>query len=683
MLGPADEAGRAAKNAAALAAVWERFRDGTLAKVAAIEEATIALLEGRLSPEQRQLAEREAHKLAGSCGTFGFPYSSQLAREIETRLGSEAPPASDAVLISEKLMAMRQDLAGQPQPVFSAGGSVDREASQTLLLLAVDPVLTDRITAEAEARGIRCVVADSVEMANALVPTERVTAVLLRLDGAAADEDLLDFIKHYQSAKPPIPTVVLTTAPDFVFRLEIARHGAVRLLEGLLTPREIIDTLMGVLHPGHAVSAKALLIDHDPAVFRALESLLEPRGVEVVALDDPRRFWSVLHAVRPDLLIIEPDLPHIDGADLCRVVRNAREWCELPIIFLATRTDAASVEAAFTAGCDDYVAKALMGAALLPRLENRLDRIRLHRSRAGKDAVTGLYDRARSMDLIGRMLRLAQRKADPYCLAIVEVSGFDALNERHEYEAVGNVMRALARLLTQSFRAEDVIGRWTPGAADFTIGMYASNKAQAAAKISQLVDGWSHNQFSMSEDERSRLTLMAGVAEYPGDGETVEMLRQSASSALAQAKVDGGSAVRQAGEQLPGSTSLVVDVAIVDDDEALVGLLRHSLESRRLTVATFPDGESAVEAMTGETPRVRAAVILLDVDLPALNGLQALRRLSKSGLTRTSRVLMLTARSGEEDVLTALDLGAIDHISKPFSVPVLVRKVEAALRQRQ
>jgi len=76
-------------------------------------------------------------------------------------------------------------------------------------------------------------------------------------------------------------------------------------------------------------------------------------------------------------------------------------------------------------------------------------------------------------------------------------------------------------------------------------------------------------------------------------------------------------------------------------------------------------------------------VILLDVDLPGLNGLDVLRRLKGVEMTRVSSVVMLTARTGERDVLTALELGAIDHIAKPFSVPVLMHKVRTLLKQSQ
>ena len=124
-------------------------------------------------------------------------------------------------------------------------------------------------------------------------------------------------------------------------------------------------------------------------------------------------------------------------------------------------------------------------------------------------------------------------------------------------------------------------------------------------------------------------------------------------------------------------------VAIVDDDTALVALLQHAMETRSLRVATYADGETAAAALTGASPEIHASVILLGVDIPALNGLDVLRRLKAGEITSKSSVVMLTSRTGERDVLTALELGALDHIAKPFSVPVLMHKVRTVLKQGQ
>ncbi|HEX2081137.1 MAG TPA: Hpt domain-containing protein, partial [Longimicrobium sp.] len=92
---------------AAVNTVWLKYRDQVLARVDALEGAAMAVLEGRLDREARREAEREAHKLAGSAGTFGFGEASRLAREAETLLAGPTPPGqADALRLADLAVAL-------------------------------------------------------------------------------------------------------------------------------------------------------------------------------------------------------------------------------------------------------------------------------------------------------------------------------------------------------------------------------------------------------------------------------------------------------------------------------------------------------------------------------------------------------------------------------------------------
>jgi DNA-binding response OmpR family regulator/HPt (histidine-containing phosphotransfer) domain-containing protein len=125
-----------------------------------------------------------------------------------------------------------------------------------------------------------------------------------------------------------------------------------------------------------------------------------------------------------------------------------------------------------------------------------------------------------------------------------------------------------------------------------------------------------------------------------------------------------------------------VDVVIVDDDQVLVDLLCHAFTSRGYTTKSIGDGTTALQTLAGPAPQIRAKVIVLDVGLPEHDGLAVLRALSREGITKTTRVIMLTARSLESEVLQALDLGAFDHVAKPFSVPVLMHRIRRAIENQ-
>jgi CheY-like chemotaxis protein len=132
---------------------------------------------------------------------------------------------------------------------------------------------------------------------------------------------------------------------------------------------------------------------------------------------------------------------------------------------------------------------------------------------------------------------------------------------------------------------------------------------------------------------------------------------------------------------VPGREQDVVEVAVVEDDEATGDVLTSSLVDNGHTVRRFRTGAEALESLGGRTPAVKASVILLDVELGVVDGFAVLERLRADGVLRDTKVLMLTGRTTEEDVLRALALGAFDHMAKPFSVPVLLQKVTRALER--
>jgi CheY-like chemotaxis protein/HPt (histidine-containing phosphotransfer) domain-containing protein len=127
---------------------------------------------------------------------------------------------------------------------------------------------------------------------------------------------------------------------------------------------------------------------------------------------------------------------------------------------------------------------------------------------------------------------------------------------------------------------------------------------------------------------------------------------------------------------VPGST---VDVLVVDDDEVFADFVVETLSSRSYQVCWLPNGESAHTALCGSTASLRARLILLDVEMPGLDGFGLLRQLAKSGVTRQSAVMMLTRRTMADDIVRAHSLGIVDYLAKPLSAPTLAERVDRAL----
>ena len=121
------------------------------------------------------------------------------------------------------------------------------------------------------------------------------------------------------------------------------------------------------------------------------------------------------------------------------------------------------------------------------------------------------------------------------------------------------------------------------------------------------------------------------------------------------------------------------NIFVVEDEEDILDLIRHNLAKEGFAVSTATDGQEAVKAMLRRPPDL----VLLDLMLPGLDGLEVCRRLKKEPKTAAIPVLMVTAKDDESDVVTGLELGADDYIVKPFRMKELVARVRTALRRQR
>lgn len=118
-------------------------------------------------------------------------------------------------------------------------------------------------------------------------------------------------------------------------------------------------------------------------------------------------------------------------------------------------------------------------------------------------------------------------------------------------------------------------------------------------------------------------------------------------------------------------------VYCVEDDENIRELVRYALCGQKFQAEAFPDGPSFWKAMEEKKPDL----VLLDIMPPGESGLDILKKLRSQPATSGLPVIMLTARTSEYDVVTGLDAGADDYISKPFGIMELLSRVKAVLRR--
>lgn len=353
--------------------IWQRNKESFTCQLALFEQVVVALMSDSLSEQIQDTAKLEAHKMAGSLGSFGFNEGSRLAREIEELLETEAT-GEQATQLQQLVSLLQQELENTPTvnavvPVL--------EQSAVILIIDDDRLLVEQIMQSAIGLNLRLVVANSLAAGREAIAQNPPDAILLNLIFANTNENGLTLLAELAEIKSSIPVLVLTIRGSLLDRVEVARLGARAFLHKPIAPEQILKAVTQILNQATVNEARVLIVDDDSQVLTTLSDLLQPWGLDVTTLEDPQYFWEVLNSTVPDLLILDASMPTFSGIDLCQVVRQDPHWGDLPIVVLTSDTNADTIRQVFAAGADDYVGKPIVEPELITRIISRLKRIQL------------------------------------------------------------------------------------------------------------------------------------------------------------------------------------------------------------------------------------------------------------------------------------------------------------------
>jgi DNA-binding response OmpR family regulator len=373
-----------------IAGVWHHFQAKVSAQVEVLEQAVTASFTQSLDPELQRRARQNAHTLAGSLSMFGFPLGGSLAQQIEQLLRSPHPLDREQVRkLQEWVVGLRQDIERPGTEQTSEATITEADQRPLLLLVAGDRALAEALAREGEKQGFRSLIAPDLSLAKDLLQQHQPDIALLDLDISSSPAESLVLLKDFQHRMPPVPVLVFAAQSSLTRRVEVAQQGGRIFLQKPFAMAQVFEAIDQILKRTESDQAKVLVVDDDPQITSALKALLEPWGLKVTTLQDPRKFWETLEACAPDLLLLDVEMPYLGGVELCQVVRNDSRWRGLPILFLTAHTEFSTVNQVFAVGADDFISKPIAGPELVARIITRLERSKLVRRIAEKGTASG------------------------------------------------------------------------------------------------------------------------------------------------------------------------------------------------------------------------------------------------------------------------------------------------------
>lgn len=358
---------------AMIAEMREELHETLREKFAILELAIVQLANVNPQDDIIQQAQREAHRLAGSLGCYGYSEGSKIARDIEQLLEQQTVSPQDKSLQMAKFVKLLKQTLHQ-QPFSPVNPQPSQITSPRLLIIDDDTVLTERLQLEAGVWDFQVDVAANPKIARTLLAFNSPDVVLLDLSFADDNESGLTFLAELTRNQPEIPILVFTSNNQLSNRIEAARLGAHSFLHKTMSASEVLRAANTALHENSINNTKILIVDDDITTLNQVSRILSPWGLQVTTLSNPRKFWEVLESTRPELLILDIEMPYFNGIEICQAVRNDYVWSPLPVLFLSAHEDIEILYKVYAVGGDDYIRKPIVEPQLISRVLNRLER---------------------------------------------------------------------------------------------------------------------------------------------------------------------------------------------------------------------------------------------------------------------------------------------------------------------
>lgn len=284
-----------------------------------------------------------------------------------------------------------------------------------------------------------------------------------------------------------------------------------------------------------------LLIDDDRQVHEHVEALLADLASELFHAHEPEDGIRQAMAQRPDVILLDINMPRMDGLKVCRHLKESDATRDIPVIFLTVDSNVQHLARALECGGTDYITKPVKDMELQARVRVALRTKRLFdmlREQARIDALTGLNNRAALDDALGAATSAFERTGQPMALLMLDLDNFKTINDAHGHGAGDEVLRSVGTTIASCCRPYDTACRF--GGDEFGIVLAQAEGAEAEAVAKRILAAVAAVEIR-SGTGPIQLTCSIGVVSSHEMGSWVGAadLLKTADAALYQAKRHG------------------------------------------------------------------------------------------------------------------------------------------------
>ena len=293
---------------------------------------------------------------------------------------------------------------------------------------------------------------------------------------------------------------------------------------------------------------KLLIADDDLTSRVLLENLTRKWGWEPVVVEDGEAAWEVLQQdTAPRLLLIDWEMPRLNGLALCQRIRKQSDTDPAYIILLTSRNQTIDIVTGLEEGANDYITKPFNNVELQARVQVGKRMLGLQQElnqakemlafQASHDVLTGLLNRRAIMEALYKELSRSFRQQQPLCIAMCDIDFFKKINDNYGHLAGDHVIREVTQRISSELRPYDLVGRY--GGEEFLL-VFNSSVQDAFKLLERMRLSIANTPFNY-EKEVLKVTISSGVTVYDSFDEEgdKQVLIDQADKALYEAKENG------------------------------------------------------------------------------------------------------------------------------------------------
>ncbi len=423
-----------------------------------------------------------------------------------------------------------------------------------------------------------------------------------------------------------------------------------------------------------------LLVEDSPTLRHAMCGFIRSAGHQPLVAHSGEEALQVIEHTKVDMVIMDVEMPGLNGFETTRLMR---EWLQdhwIPIIFVTSKTEDSSVEEAIEAGGDDYLLKPVSAIVLrakiraMERIASMRNQLRQANAKlqrlSQRDSLTGLYNRRTFNELASNQWALSQRQRSSLSLIMLDIDHFKQYNDHYGHPRGDACLQQVAEAMQGVLqRPTDLLARY--GGEEF-IALLPDTDISGARKVGENLRNAinSLNLPHALSPTASHLTVSMGIAcgDYAANI-SLESLISLADQLLYHAKSSGRNRI------CAESACITKTLLLADSDPQALDQLSLMLRHQG-NIVTADSGEECQQLVSQLQPNL----LLLDIDLDNPHGLELCYQLRQTSANANLAIVLMADETNQDAATFAKQAGANAVLYKPFDIRTLLTALQPYLQ---